>query len=193
MGIIATGGDGKKFETAPAGLYQGICVDVVDLGVVEVTYSGETKRQHKVRIAWQIHEADSMGRRFLVQKRYTLSLHEKASLRKDLESWRGQAFTADELKGFDLEKLLGANCQLNVNHAERDGSVYANVIGIVPLGRGMAKLPVDTHYVRVKDRTDTQTSEAGDATLTDDDIPFAWLLPLVLPMTALIGAGVLFA
>jgi hypothetical protein len=27
----------------------------------------------------------------------------------------------------------------------------------------------------------------------EDDIPFAWLLPLILPMTALVGAGVLFA
>jgi hypothetical protein len=29
--------------------------------------------------------------------------------------------------------------------------------------------------------------------LTDDDIPFAWLMPLVLPMTGLIGLGMLFA
>jgi|SRR6185436_6716156 len=29
--------------------------------------------------------------------------------------------------------------------------------------------------------------------LTDDDIPFAWLMPLVLPVLSLIGVGVLFA
>lgn len=29
--------------------------------------------------------------------------------------------------------------------------------------------------------------------LTDDDIPFAWLVPFILPMTALMAAGVLFA
>lgn len=32
-----------------------------------------------------------------------------------------------------------------------------------------------------------------DSPLTDDDIPFSWLMPLVLPMVGLLGAGLLFA
>jgi hypothetical protein len=31
------------------------------------------------------------------------------------------------------------------------------------------------------------------ADITDDDIPFAWIMPFVLPALAILGAGVLFA
>lgn len=35
--------------------------------------------------------------------------------------------------------------------------------------------------------------ESHSAPLTDDDIPFSWLLPLVGPMVGLLGYGMLFA
>src|SRR5262245_30956548 len=105
MPIIATGGDSKTFAPAPAGVHQGVCVDVVDMGMLKVVWNGQTKEQHKIRIVWQIDEVmpdDEKERRFIVQKRYTLSLSDKANLRKDLEAWRGRSFTEDELKGFDV-------------------------------------------------------------------------------------------
>lgn len=181
MSIIATAGNSEKFEPAPAGLHQGICVDVVDMGVLEVTFGGKTKKQHKVRLVWQINELMTTGKPFIVQKRYTLSLHEKATLRKELESWRGRSFTPEELGGFDLEeKLIGANAQLNVQHATKDGTTYANVVSIVPLGRGMSKMTANG-YVRVKDRTDVPPVDESE--LTVDDIPFMWLLPLLLSVS----------
>lgn len=168
MPIIATAGDGKTFTPAPAGLHQAVCVDVVDMGLLEVTYAGKTKKQHKVRIVWQLDLDTDDLKPFTVQKRYTLSLHEKATLRKELESWRGRPFTDEELAGFDLEKLLGANAQVNVQHTTKNGETYANVISIVPLGRGMQKLtPRD--YVRVKDRAEASPDPEP---LTVDDIPF---------------------
>lgn len=174
MAIMATAGDTKAFTPAPAGLHHGVCVDVVDMGWLEVTYAGKTKKQHKVRLVWQIDEAMEDGRRYIVQKRYTLSLHEKAALRHDLESWRGRAFTDDELGGFDLEKLLGVNAFLNVVQVQKSGSVYANVASVVPLKKGMAKM-VPEAYVRVKDRTEQQLSDEPTTELpelTADDIPF---------------------
>lgn len=181
MPILATAGESKSHTPAPSGLHQAVCVDAIDMGVLEVTYSGKTKKQHKIRLAWQIDELRDDGKRFVVQKRYTCSLHEKATLRKELESWRGKPFTEDELRGgFDLEKLLGVNCQINVQHVQaQSGETYANVVSIVPLGKGMTKIAA-LDYVRDKDRTDS----AGDTStepLTIDDIPFAWLMPLILP------------
>ena len=67
----------------------------------------------------------SDGRPFSVHKRYKLSLHEKASLRKDLEAWRGKKFTADELKGFDVTNVVGTACTMQVMLSE-DGK-FANV------------------------------------------------------------------
>lgn len=168
---------GSNFEPCPAGLHQAVCVDVVDLGEVKVTYAGKEKVQPKVYIVWQIDEEipSRPGEYFTVRRRYTLSLSDKASLRRDLETWRGKAFTPEQLKGFDLEALLGANCQISVAHDTRDGSTYANVTAVVPLGKGMAKLTAQ-NYTRVKDREQKNNSGPSDAdehgVSEDDIVPF---------------------
>lgn len=176
MPIIATAGESKKaYAPAPAGVHHGVCVDVVDMGMLEVTYAGKTKKQHKVRLVWQIDETNrETGERHIAQKRYTLSLSEKATLRKDLESWRGKAFTREEEMGFDLEKLIGVNAFLNVMQVQKDGSTYANVASVMPLKKGMPKMDAEK-YVRIKDRKpDEQTETRNDLVgeLTEDDIPF---------------------
>ena len=110
----------------------------------------EGKVQHKVVVAWELDqrienpESEYNGKRFVQSKRYTMSLHEKSSLRKDLESWRGRAFTAEELQGFDLEKLIGACCLMSIVHAEKDGKTYANLSAIMALPKGTEKLAVET-------------------------------------------------
>lgn len=173
MAIIATAGDTREFAPAPSGLHQAVCVDVVDMGMLEVTYAGKTKQQHKVRLVWQIDEPMDDGKRFIVQKRYTLSLSEKANLRKDLESWRGKPFTRDEEMGFDLERLIGVNCFLNIVHADKDGKTYANVVGVVPLKRGMPHIQPEG-YVRVQDRNQQdQAKDSGEMeSELDELVPF---------------------
>lgn len=172
MALIATAGDSKTYTPAPAGVHQAVCVDCIDKGLLEVTYAGKTKTQHKVTLAWQIDELRDDGKRFLVFKRYTLSLNEKATLRKDLESWRGKPFTRDEEMGFDVETILGANCLVNVQHNTVADRTYANVVAVMPLAKGMSKIAA-VEYVREKDRTETPAvDEPHNGPLTEDDIPF---------------------
>jgi hypothetical protein len=174
MAIIAKK-SGASFIPAPSGQWSSVCVDVVDLGMLEVAFGGKKKTQHKIRIVWQISEVMSDNKPFLVQKRYTLSLHEKAALRKDLESWRGKPFTDDELNGFDLEVLLGVTCLLNVLQQTKEGDTYANVVGIMRLPKGMQAIS-QLDYVRVRDRKPEdaarEAEQQGDWTPTDDDVPF---------------------
>lgn len=175
MPIIATAGDSKQFTPAPAGVHQAVCVDVIDKGWLEVTYAGKTKKQHKVTIAWQIDETRDDGKRFLVFKRYTLSLNEKATLRKDLESWRGRAFTLEEEIGFDVETVIGVNCLLNIQHNNVADKTYANVVAVMPLAKLMGKMqPAD--YIREQDRTPGENGNGSEqqasGDLTVDDIPF---------------------
>jgi hypothetical protein len=166
--IIATAGEGKSFTPAPIGVHQAVCVDVIDKGIVEVIYQSQSKRQHKIDVAWQIDELRDDGKPFLVFKRYTLSLNEKASLRRDLESWRGRPFTRDEERGFDVETVVGANCLINIQHNVRGDHTYANVISIMPLAKGMQKLHA-RQYDRVKDRQlDGQSSQIP----AHDDVDF---------------------
>jgi len=139
---------GENFVPAPVGLHRSICCDVVDLGMV----AGQWGEKHKVRIIWQTETLMPDGRPYLVDQRYTLSLDERSNLRRDLEAWRGKPFTLTEAAGFDLERLIGAQCALLVVHkAGRDGQrVFANIQAVLPKQAG----PVLTirDYVRVLDR-----------------------------------------
>lgn len=161
MPIIARNTGSGDFEPAPAGAHQAVCVDVVDKGVVKTEWQGQKRERHEVQIRWQIDEKMDDGNRYLVVRTFTLTLHEKGALRPFLESWRGREFTEEELEGFDLEKLIGANCQLNVVHARKNGRTYANVASIMPPAKGMQKMEPEG-YTRVVDRDDEpQPAGAG--------------------------------
>lgn len=170
MGIYASY-EKKDYTPAPEGLWQGVCCDVGDLGMVK----GNFGEKHMVKIVWLLEENDPKTKKpFSVSKRYSLSLHEKANLRKDLESWRGRKFTPQELEKFDLEKLLGANCQLSISHnIKEEGEVYANVQAVVPIRNNAPKLRVPDDYVRYIDRDKHQNGNGNpDAEDPQDYSPF---------------------
>jgi hypothetical protein len=163
MPIIAKD-KGGTYTPAPEGTHHVVCVDVVDLGLVTSEKWGTA---HKITIVWQLEDVDpAKKRRYTASKRYTLSLNAKATLCKDLESWRGKKFTREEKDGFDVEKLVGANAQIQIVHNVTDDATYANVATIMGAPKKSAKLvPVD--YVRVIDRKDEADPPAHDA----DDVP----------------------
>ena len=178
MPIIASEGGDRPL--APEGLHPAVCCDVVDLGLVLNKFG---KKQHKVYIRWQLDVVDpETGERHEATRRYTLSLWQ-SNLAKDLQSWRGKPFTPEEKKGFDLERLLGANCQLQIVHEERNGTVYANVNAVVPPPKRAPDLPgqplpppvpklMVVNYVRVKDREPDDAEPVAAPQHGDDDIPF---------------------
>lgn len=177
MSIIAKA-SGGNFTPAPAGAHSAVCVDVVDLGVVTTEYSGKKKSQHKIRVVWQLAEDMEDGKPFMASKRYTLSLHEKATLRKELESWRGRAFTEDELRGFDVETVIGVPCFINIVQESKGGTTYSNVTSIMKLPKGVVTMK-QRDYVRVQDRDPKAAQDANaDAAPehgefpSEDDIPF---------------------
>lgn len=149
----------KDYTPAPEGLWQAVCCDVVDRGMQKTPWG----TSHKVVLYWQLEDIDpKTKKRFLATKNYTLSLHEKANLRRDLESWRGRKFKEDELKKFDLEKLIGANCQLSIAHNIKDeGETYANIQAIVPINGKQVKLGISKDFVRKVDR-DKSTNGGGE-------------------------------
>jgi len=148
-------------------------VDVVDLGLVEVTFQGKTQRRHKVVLVWQIDEVMDNNQPFLCRRRYSNSLHEMASLRRDLASWRGRDFSEQELLGFDLETLIGVGCLLNVIHETKNGQVFANVNSIMKLPKNMTA-PMPRDYVRVVDRPQGAQADGAEDGLaaSDEEIPF---------------------
>jgi len=58
-----------------------------------------------------------------------------------LTKWRGKAFTKEELAGFDVFNVLGANCLLSIVHKDKkDGTKTAKVGGAIKLIAGIPAL-----------------------------------------------------
>jgi hypothetical protein len=157
-----------NFTPAPEGVFPAVCVDVVDLGLKPSQYG----LKPRMKIVWEIEPTMENGKRFVIQKHYTPSLADKSILTKDLKSWRGRAFTAEELAGFDLEKVVGAPCQLVISHDEKDGTIYANVMTILKADQAKRLTPSGS-YIRTKDRpTEGGQSNGGSHDESAEEIPF---------------------
>jgi len=144
MAFVATDSGGGNFKRVPAGAYIGRCYSLVDLGTQLTTGQYGEKMQHKIRIGWELFGDDEDGNPLTIDmdgkdmpltitKGYTVSLHEKSGLRRDLAAWRGKDFTEEEAKGFDVSKLIGAYCMVNCTVSETNGKTYTNVAGLTPL------------------------------------------------------------
>lgn len=147
MAIIApkSGGSNLPKKVVPAGSHVARCYSMIQIGTVESEYLGEKKTLHKVMIDFELPLETAVFREgepekpFVISKEYTLSFHEKSTLRSHLQSWRGKAFTDEEAAKFDITKLVGATCMLNVVHkASADGTkTYANIASISPIPKGL--------------------------------------------------------
>lgn len=164
MGIIAMdSGGGGDFKRVPAGTHVARCFRVIDLGTQSVEWQGSVKLQRKVQISWEVFGEDDEGAPLttddgmplVISKRYTLSLSDKARLRADLESWRGRAFTSDELSGFDITNLLDAFCMLSVIEVKNGDKTYSNISAIAQIPKAMrSTLPKGIHEPQVFDVSD---------------------------------------
>ena len=144
MGFTASDSGGGNFKRVPQGVFIGRCHSLIDLGTQHTSGQYGDKFQHKIRIGWELFGDDEAGEPLTIlvdgvsmpltiSKSYTVSLHEKAGLRKDLAAWRGKDFTEDEAKAFDVSKLMGAFCMVNVVISDTNGKTYSNVGGLTPL------------------------------------------------------------
>lgn len=146
MAITAKANSDVQRELIPAGNYVARCYKMVEIGTVSTEYLGVEKMTHKVRFGWElptelkVFKPENGEQPLVIDKEYTLSLADKANLRKDLKSWRGKDFTPQEAEGFDVSKLLGVPCMLNIIHVQgkKDASKTYEAIGsISPMPKGM--------------------------------------------------------
>jgi hypothetical protein len=145
MAITATNSGSAPRELIPTGNYLARCYKMIHIGTVEEVILGEKKIMNKVRIGWELPTeqrvfSEEKGLQPLViDKEYTLSLHEKSALRATLKSWRGKDFTEDEAKAFDITKLLGVPCMINIIHkpSKKDPSrSFEEIAGITAVPKG---------------------------------------------------------
>jgi len=141
--INATNSGNAKF-LIPAGNYVARCYSMVHIGTVIEEVMGMEKSMNKVRITWElptelkVFDEVKGEQPMVISKEYTLSMSEKSNLRKDLESWRGQGFSEEQAKGFDITKLLSIPCMLNVIHKKTiKGADYATISNISSVPKGL--------------------------------------------------------
>lgn len=145
MNAIYATNTAKPRELIPAANYIARCYYMVHLGHITEVIQGQEKVLNKVRIGWELPQEmkvfdQAKGEQpCAIYKDFTLSLHEKASLRKMLDSWRGKAFSAEEAKNFDITKLIGAPCMINLIHKpSKDGTrFYEEISSISAMPKGV--------------------------------------------------------
>ena len=144
--IISASGGGNFPERKPleAGAYAAVCDMIVDLGV-QPSPGGQFAPKRTLMVRFQIpserveitKNGETKSLPAVISRTLGLSLNEKATLRQLLQSWRGKAFTPEELKRFDLANVLGKPAFINVTHSVKGEKTYANLTSIMPLPKGM--------------------------------------------------------
>jgi hypothetical protein len=130
---------GTEFKQVAPGTYPARCIKVIDLGTQHSEYQGKPRTRQQIMVTWElptekIEEGEFSGQPYAVSKFYTASLGEKANLRKDLEAWRGRAFTEVELQGFNVKAILGKACMLSIIHNDKG---RAKISGVMSLMKGV--------------------------------------------------------
>ena len=118
--------DSGDFKPHPEGIHPAVCVDVIDLGLVETDFQGQKKMVNKVKLVFESEQKTEDGKNCTVSKNFTASLHPKAKLAEFLGKWRGRPVVPAET--IDLAKLLGASCTLVISHQQNmSGKTYASI------------------------------------------------------------------
>ena len=148
MGLIAKVSEGGSFVSVAPGMHLARCYRVIDLGKQKSEWQGKINILPKVMIQFEVHSEDDDGKPLVtpkgepmsISKNFTVSLQEKATLRKDLVSWRGREFTKEEADGFHLKNVLGAWAMLTIaKSVGNNGKEYTNIMSINPVPPAIKK------------------------------------------------------
>ena len=140
----ASGGNFEPRKPIEAGAYAAVCDMVVDVGV-QPSPGGQFAPKRTVVLRFQIPEirveitkdGETKSLPAVISRTVGLSLNEKSTLYALLTSWRGKAFTPEELKKFDLGKIAGKPAFINVTHSVKGDRTYANLTSIMPLPKAI--------------------------------------------------------
>lgn len=133
-------------KIAPVGMHLARIYQIIDLGTTEQTGQFAGKKR-KVQVLFElpletaIFDPEKGEQPFYARNMYTLSMHEKSTLRKDVHSMLGKTLTEDEAKTFNIFNLLGRECMVNIIHKQSGDKTYANIQNITPVPKGMVCPP----------------------------------------------------
>tara|TARA_R110002020_G_scaffold357043_5_gene569494 strand:+ start:1724 stop:2311 length:588 start_codon:yes stop_codon:yes gene_type:complete len=112
--LIVTGKK-KEYENIKPGLINAICVGVWNIGVQKSEYNEEVKFNEKIIIGFEVEQRNSVSNLQIFHPEvFTMSLHAKSKLGPMIESWFSKKLTDKERYNYDLKKIVGKRCTLNL-------------------------------------------------------------------------------
>lgn len=127
-------------ELPPIGTYIARCYQFVHIGSNEDEFKGEKKVFNKIRLSFELPDEMRVFKEgdepkpMSISQEYTLSMGEKANLRKFVEGMIGTALQKDEAYNFDVESLVGKACLITVIHkVSKAGNKRAEIASASPL------------------------------------------------------------
>ncbi|MFZ2635548.1 MAG: hypothetical protein WAX33_04325 [Rectinemataceae bacterium] len=101
------------YQPIPTGMQPAVIANIIDLGLQPGFREIDPPRR-RVAILFELLERRSDGARFLISEEYTATLADDSNLRKMLEGWADRLMTTEELEGFELNKIKGKACTLEL-------------------------------------------------------------------------------
>lgn len=142
----------SRFTPHPEGQFPAVCVDVINLGERLQTFGGKISIKPKLALVFRTGQRREDGEFFEIAAEFTASLHDKAGLRQFMESWRGKAYTPEQIAaGVQVDKMEGAKALLSIMHhtAANSGRVYGKIQSVMRLPAGL-EVPDTGKYQRAE-------------------------------------------
>jgi hypothetical protein len=158
-----------EYEIPAEGEHQGVLADIVDLGEVPTQYG--VKKM--VRLTFVLEQKGKDGKPLRASRRFPQSLYQRSALRNAIKSMLGR----DPGDTFDMEKLIGTNAWVEIeHHHENGGRTYANIVDFRRVRKGDKVLTVPSDFKRITGKpgnngTDVQNQNIHGVDVTDDDVP----------------------
>lgn len=137
----------STYTLVPPGTHPARCYGMVSLGT-QIPLNPQYKPSFKVIVLFEFpnEQIEIQGVRKPMGTTVFLNVYlgsptKPSNTAKFLTAWRGREFTKEELEGFDLAKVVGAPCLLNIVHQSKDGKNRESVASISPLPKGMTMPP----------------------------------------------------
>lgn len=134
----------SNYTPAPAGTHVARCFQYIQIGTVQEEYMGKPKMMNKIRLSFELPNEKKIWKEgepekpWVIHQEYTLSMAEKANLRKLVEGMIGTTLIDEEAFNFDTETLVGMACIVSIKHkTSAKGNVRSEIASASPLMKGM--------------------------------------------------------
>ena len=118
--------------------YPARCIQIIDLGLQEKTWQGETKLKPEIILIFETAERMQDERPFTVNRRFTKFTTDKANFAKFLIDWG--VVQKDALDSLTVDMFLNKTCLLSVTATPSNDTpnrIFNNIQTVMPLPKGM--------------------------------------------------------